>query len=119
MVVWAGAYLHEPHRDLLAQREMDTKGVYVSYYTFGSPATRYGLYAGRRIVEIDGQVINNLDDLVAAVKNKQHRDSVRIKTLAWNNQPNVITLKLDTNFWPFYELIQTDDTWRRSDLGVE
>jgi S1-C subfamily serine protease len=116
VVVWAGAYLHKPHRELLAQRTMATDGVYVSYYSFGSPATRYGLWAGQRIVEIDGQDIKSLDDLVAAVKNKQHRESLRIKTLAWNNQARVITLKLDTDFWPFYELTNTAQGWQRRDL---
>lgn len=116
VVVWAGAYLHKPHRDLLAQRSMDTDGVYVSFYSFGSPATRYGLWAGQRIVEIDGIPIGDLDDLIATVQGKEHRESLRIKTLAWNNQARVITLKLDTKFWPFYELLHTEDGWLRNDL---
>jgi len=116
ILVWSGAYLHAPHRDLLAQRTMQTDGVYVSYYSFGSPATRYGLWAGQRIVEIDGETVRNLDDLIAYVKNKKHRESVRIKTLAWNNQARVITLKVDSEFWPFYELVKSDSAWLRKDL---
>ena len=116
ILVWSGAYLHAPHRDLLAQRTMQTDGVYVSYYSFGSPATRYGLWAGQRITEIDGQIISNIDDLIKLVKNKKHRESVRIKTLAWNNQARVITLKVDSEFWPFYELLKTESGWIRKEL---
>ena len=116
ILVWSGAYLHAPHRDLLAQRTMQTDGVYVSYYSFGSPATRHGLWAGQRVTEIDGQTVSNIDDLIRLVKNKKHRESVRIKTLAWNNQARVITLKVDSEFWPFYELLKTKSGWVRGDL---
>ncbi len=116
ILVWSGAYLHAPHRDLLAQRTMQTDGVYVSYYSFGSPATRYGLWAGQRITEIDGQSVKNIDDLIRLVKDKGHRESVRIKVLAWNNQARVITLKVDSKFWPFYELLKTESGWVRRDL---
>ena len=30
-----------------------TEGVYVAYFSYGSPATRYGLWAGRRVVEVN------------------------------------------------------------------
>src|SRR5690606_40337282 len=55
IVVWAGAVLQRPHRALAAQRGIGPEGVFVAYFSYGSPATRYQLWAGRRITEVDGQ----------------------------------------------------------------
>ncbi len=52
--MWAGATLQAPHRAMIAQRGIPPEGVYVGYFAYGSPATRYGLFPGRRIVEVDG-----------------------------------------------------------------
>ncbi len=52
-ISWAGALLQNPHRAMAAQRGVDTDGVYVAYFSYGSPSTRYGLWAGRRVVEVN------------------------------------------------------------------
>jgi hypothetical protein len=41
---------------------------------------------------------------------------VRLKTITWNNAPEVITLKLDKHYWPAYELRHTDGGWVRHAL---
>jgi S1-C subfamily serine protease len=116
IVQWAGATLQAPHRAMSAQRGIPPEGVYVGYFAYGSPATRYGLYPGRRIVEVDGVPTPNLDAFLAAVTGRPDRASVRLRTITWNNAPEVITLKLDKHYWPAYELRRTEKGWERRSL---
>ncbi|MCW8845343.1 MAG: trypsin-like peptidase domain-containing protein [Gammaproteobacteria bacterium] len=116
VVSWAGALLQAPHRALSAQRGNEPVGVYVSFFNFGAPASRYGLVAGRRILEVDGVATPNLDVFLAQVSGKHDRESVRIKTINWNDQIDVLTLKLDKHYWPAYELRKIDGVWRREEL---
>jgi len=116
IVLWAGAVLQEPHRALAAQRGIPPQGVFVGYFSYGSPATRYQLWAGRRIVEVDGQATPNLDSFIKAVSGRPDRSSLRLKTMAWNGAVDVITLKLDKRYWPTYELNLTPGGWVRTAL---
>lgn len=116
LVQWGGATLQAPHRAMSAQRGIPPEGVYVGYFAYGSPATRYGLYPGRRIVEVDGVPTPDLDAFLAAVTGRPDRASVRLRTITWNNAPEVITLKLDKHYWPAYELRRTESGWQRKTL---
>ncbi|MEJ2127689.1 MAG: trypsin-like peptidase domain-containing protein [Woeseiaceae bacterium] len=114
---WAGALIQDPHRPMAAQRGIDQYGVYVAFYSYGSPATRYGLWAGRRVIEVDETPTPDLEAFIAAVAGKQDRESVRLKTVTWNDIVEVITLKLDNHYWPAYEIKRTEDGWRRTNIG--
>ncbi len=116
-ISWAGALIQDPHRAMAAQRGVSTDGVYIAYFSYGSPATRYGLWAGRRVVEVNDVPTPNLQAFIDAVKDIGHRESVRLKTVTWNETAEVITLKLDNQYWPGYEIRRTDNGWRRTDLG--
>jgi len=116
LVEWAGATLQAPHRAMSAQRGIPPRGVYVAYFAYGSPATRYGLFPGRRILEVDGVPTPNLDTFIKAVTGRPDRSSVRLKTITWNNAPEVITLKLDKHYWPAYELTRESVGWVRTAL---
>ena len=117
VLIWAGATLQAPHRAMAAQRGIAPYGVFVSFFFYGSPATHYGLYAGRRITEVDGQPTADLDAFIKAVSGKSDRASLRLTTLSWNGQTDVITLKLDKHYWPAYELLrQKDGSWVRTAL---
>jgi S1-C subfamily serine protease len=116
LLIWAGATLQSPHRAMAAQRGIAPEGVFVAYFYYGSPATRYGLYAGRRIVEVDGQPTPDLDSFMRVVLGRDDRSSVRLKTVTWNNATEVITLKLDRHYWPAYELRRASNGWTRTDL---
>jgi pro-apoptotic serine protease NMA111 len=117
VLIWAGATLQAPHRAMAAQRGIAPYGVFVSFFFYGSPATHYGLYAGRRITEVDGRPTPDLDAFISAVSGKPDRASLRLKTISWNGQTDVITLKLDKHYWPAYELNrQEDGSWVRTSL---
>ena len=116
VVEWAGATLQPPYRDMSAQRGIGPRGVYVAYFEFGSPASHYRLLPGRRIVEVDGEPTPDLDSFLRQVGGRPDRSSLRIKTLGWNDAPEVITLKLDRHYWPAYELRRTADGWERQPL---
>jgi membrane-associated protease RseP (regulator of RpoE activity) len=113
VLLWAGAVLHAPHRAMTIQRSIAPEGVFVAYFSYGSPATRYGLYAGRRIVEVDGKPTPDLDAFIAAVRGRADRASLRLKTVTWNGSTGVTTLKLDQNYWPTYEIVRTATGWER------
>lgn len=116
-VSWAGALLQDPHRAMAAQRGIEPDGVYVAFFSYGSPATRYGLWAGRRVVEVDEMPTPNLQAFVDAVSGKQDQSSVRLKTVTWNGAVEVITLKLDNQYWPAYEIKRTENGWQRTYIG--
>jgi S1-C subfamily serine protease len=117
VVSWAGALLQDPHRAMAAQRGIEPYGVYVAFFSYGSPATRYGLWAGRRIVEVDEVDIPNLETFLRVIAGKRDQSSVRLKTITWNDAIEVITLKLDNQYWPAYEIRKTKDGWRRIEIG--
>jgi S1-C subfamily serine protease len=117
VVSWGGALLQPPHRELAVQRGVNTDGVYVSYFNFGSPASRSGLFAGRRIVAVDGQPTPDLDAFVRVVGSLAGQEFVRLNTMSFNDVPEVITMKLDPEYWPSYELRREGYEWRRYDLN--
>ena len=117
-VAWGGALLQNPHREMAAQRGIEPHGVYVAYYSYGSPATRYGLWAGRRIVEVDDIPTPDLEAFIDVVTKKQDHASVRLKTITWNESVEVITMKLDNQYWPAYEIRRSaDNGWSRIEFG--
>jgi S1-C subfamily serine protease len=116
-VSWAGALLQDPHRAMAAQRGIEPSGVYVAFFSYGSPATRYGLWAGRRIVAVDDVDTPDLQTFLAVVRDKDDKASVRVKTVSWNGAVQVITLKLDNQYWPAYEVRHTEDGWSRNSIG--
>jgi S1-C subfamily serine protease len=117
LFLWSGAVLHAPHRAMSAQRGIQPEGVFVAYFSYGSPSTRYKLFAGRRIVEVDGRPTPDLDAFIATVRDRPDRSAVRLKTVTWNGTVDVITLKVDLHYWPSYELRRTASGWERTPVG--
>jgi len=116
IVLWAGALLQAPHRALAAQRGLSLGGIYVPFYNFGSPASRAGLVAGRRISAVNGIPTPDLDSFVAAVSELGDGASVRLEAVSFNNVPEVITLELDEQYWPGQEILRVGNEWQRLPL---
>jgi S1-C subfamily serine protease len=115
-VLWAGALLQEPLSALASQRGITPRGVYNARYWYGSPANRYGLRATRLILEVNGVPTPDLDAFKAAVADVPDRGSVRLRTTDLDGRVEVITLKLDLEYWPTLELVRTPDGWTRTVL---
>jgi S1-C subfamily serine protease len=114
-VLWGGALLQAPHRELAVQRGLNG-GVYVAYYNFGSPASRGGLLAGRRIAAINGIPTPDVDAFIAAVRAIGDTESVRLNTVTFNEVPEVITLEMDERYWPAYEVRRVNGAWQRQGI---
>ncbi|MBM4219103.1 MAG: PDZ domain-containing protein [Gammaproteobacteria bacterium] len=113
VLVWAGATLQSPHRAMAVQRNIEPTGVFVAFFMYGSPAARYKLWAGRRITEVDGIPVADLDAFIRAVSGRPDSTSVRLKTVTWNGSVGIMTLRLDQHYWPAYELRRTGTGWKR------
>jgi len=116
-VLWSGAVLQTPYRSLAMQRDIPPQGVFVSYFAYGTPASRYQLWAGRRIVAVDSQPTPDIDSFVHAIQGREDRSAVRLHTVTLNGTSEVITLKLDLRYWPAYELRRTESGWQRTAIN--
>lgn len=116
-LVWNGALLQAPYRQMAAQRGIEPVGVYVAYFTFGSPASRAGLSAGSRILEVDGEPVADLDEFIEIVGSRPDRDFLRLTTVSWNETIRVLNIRLDQSYWPSWEILYNGD-WHRLQLGV-
>jgi S1-C subfamily serine protease len=110
---WAGALLQAPHHAALIQRAVPDEGVYISLYWYGSPASRSRLRAARRIVAAEDRPTPDIDSFLAAVAGKPDRASVRLKTVDLDGKVDLLTLRLDLEYFPTYELRRTRDGWVR------
>ncbi len=116
VLIWAGATLQEPHRAIAAQRGIRPDGIFIAFFMYGSPASRYKLWAGRRITEVDGIPVPDLDAFIRAVSGRPDHSSLRLKTVSWNDAVEIITLRLDRHYWPAYELRRNAAGWQRVPL---
>jgi hypothetical protein len=117
-LVWNGALLQAPYRQMAAQRGIEPYGVYVAYFAFGSPASRSGFSPGSRIVEVDGAPVKDLDSFIELVRSRPDGDYLRLTTIAWNETVQVITTKLDQTYWPTSEITYNGD-WHRVEIGAD
>ncbi|HEX5339754.1 MAG TPA: trypsin-like peptidase domain-containing protein [Gammaproteobacteria bacterium] len=114
ILVWAGALLQKPQHGAAAQRAIPGDGLLVGYYNYGSPASRYGLLPGLRIVAVNGRATPDMDSFIAASHALHDGDIVRLSVTSWDGMNRVITLKLDLRYWPTYEVVHGARGWTRT-----
>jgi S1-C subfamily serine protease len=113
ILFWAGTILQEPYRAISKATGIEPEGVFVTWHSYGSPANRYGLSATQHIVAVDGQVVADLDEFLAAVVERPDRSPVLLHITELDGRSDVITLKLDLQFWPTVELRRNGAGWSR------
>ena len=116
IVMWAGATLQAPHRAMIAQRGIPPEGVYVGLFRLRFAGDALWAVPGPAHRRSGRHPTPNLDAFLKVVSGRPDRSAIRLRTITWNNAPEVITLKLDRHYWPTYELRRTDSGWERRDL---
>jgi len=111
IVQWSGALIQEPYREISLQRGIKPEGVYVSYIFHGSPANRSDLSALLRIVEFNGEVVENLDGFVQLTKKYKDEKFIQLKVLDLINRESVISLKQNVYYWPGREIVKNHNEW--------
>lgn len=110
--LWSGALLQKPHRAVAAQYGLPMSGVYVSWFWYGSPANRYGLGPLLRIVEFEGEAIDNLEQFIELTEKHQEKEYVRLRLLDLIGRESIITLKQDNQYWPTQKISYDDENWK-------
>ena len=111
VIQWAGALIQEPYREISLQRGIKPEGVYVSYLYHGSPANRSGLSTMLRIVELNGELVENLKGFKLLTKKYEDEKFIRLKVLDLINRESVISVKQNNYYWPEREIIKIDNQW--------
>lgn len=116
LLIWNGLVLHEPHWELMAQKNLSPEGVYVGLYYYGSPAQRYNIRATNRILAIDETPTPDLDAFLAAVKDLEDGEAVKITMKDLEDQTVVRTMKVDKVYWGTARFVWTEEQgWERAE----
>jgi len=111
IVQWSGALIQEPYREISLQRGIKPEGVYVSYIFHGSPANRSDLSTLLRIVEFNGEAVDDLDNFVQLTKKYKDKKFIQLKVLDLINRESVISLKQNAYYWPGREIVKNNNEW--------
>jgi S1-C subfamily serine protease len=112
--LWSGALLQTPHRALAAQHGVETRGVYISWYWYGSPANRYGLRPLNRITEFEGEAVEDLEQFIQLTQKHRDKEYVRIRMLDLIGRESIITLKQDQHYWPTQKVSIENNVWKNT-----
>lgn len=132
LVCWAGAVVHQTHNSVLEQttpefvqvskREGITNpatAVYVSSIMYGSPAIG-NLRPVQWILEIDGRKVRSLKDMIEVISSLNERDGnddyVRVRMMSRKGITSVVSVRLDSQFWPAWILERKGNQWVRTEL---
>jgi len=77
----------------------ERRGCFISGVAFGSPANSAGIFAVRWIVEANETKVDSLQSLVDVVKHVKHNDCVRLRLQDLQGNTQVVTVRIDHNFW--------------------
>lgn len=78
-------------------RDESFEQVVIKEIKTGSPAEKAGVEIGDRVVEFDGQAINNFEELLARMRERNPRDRVKITV---RRQERTLVLSTELDYWP-------------------
>lgn len=113
LVSWAGAHFQEPHHEIGYMKGVNFPGVYVAATEQGSPALWDGLFRNRFVTHIDGEPVENLDDLLALVSNIEQDTTTRLSLVSISGRKRIVTVSPEYNFWPTFEVKRSEAGWAR------
>lgn len=132
IVCWAGAVVHQTHSSVLEQTTPEfvsvskregildpESAVYISSIMYGSPAID-NLRPIQWILEVDGQKVRTLDDMINIISNLKERDEeeeyTRVRMMGRKGITCVVSVRLDSKFWPAWMLERKGEQWVRTEL---
>jgi S1-C subfamily serine protease len=115
-LMWSGALLQTPPREVAQQRGLAPEGVYVADTLRGSPSERDGLRRTQRITAVDGRPTPDLDAFLSVAVEKEDGESVRLRIESLDGKVRVVTLETDLHYWPTQELRRAAEGWVRQQL---
>lgn len=110
-LLFAGALIQQEHPEVAREAGIPARGVYVSWYYSGTPAQRYNLYYGQRVTSVNGQPVEDLDSFAEAVKGLEHGQAVRLGVETLQGRQGMLTLRVDTEWWPTLRIRLQDGDW--------
>jgi hypothetical protein len=132
ILCWAGAVVHQTHSAVLEQttpefvRVSKREGmvnpetaVYISSIMYGSPAIG-NLRPVQWILEVDGLKVGTLDDMINIISNLKEREEgdeyIRVRIMGRKGITSVVSVRLDSKFWPAWILERKGEKWIRTEL---
>ncbi|ORX68411.1 hypothetical protein DL89DRAFT_275428 [Linderina pennispora] len=102
VVEWSGAILHEPHTAVRQQCRQLPSRTYVSYNAYGSPAYTAGMAPTSFVTHVEDMETPDLDAFLSTAKSS----FVCVRIVGLDKIPSVISVKLNTHYWPTVELVK-------------
>ncbi len=110
--LWSGALLQKPHRSLAVQHGIEPNGVYISWYWYGSPANRFNLSPLKRITELQGEKVENLEQFIKLTKKYSSDEYLSIRLVDIIGRESIISLKPDLRYWPTQRVFWDGEHWQ-------
>ena len=109
---WCGLVVQRAYRAVLERGfEPEARGVYISYYLFGSPAHKHKLVPKHWLVELNGHAVSGIPCFLRLIGKLRHNESCRVKTVDLAGRVSAYTVKTDHNYWRAYELYRSGGKW--------
>jgi S1-C subfamily serine protease len=111
-LIWAGAIVQDEHPEVSRESGTPARGVYIGWHYAGTPARRYGMTFGQRILAVNGTLIDGLDSFIEAVSDLDESEPVHLQMQTLQGREFALSLRLDPVWWPTRVLRQSEDGWR-------